>query len=71
MSFACAANILQNICLMSSCIALSAIAFGVHQQNVLNEGDLFSQGIVRERLCVLTVHKAKGLEMDNVVCYDR
>lgn len=42
----------------------------LHELMSFNEGDLFSQGIVRERLCVLTVHKAKGLEMDNVVCYD-
>lgn len=35
-----------------------------------NEGDLFSLGIIRERLNVMTVHKAKGLEMDHVIIYD-
>lgn len=35
-----------------------------------NEGDLFAQGVVRERLIVLTVHKAKGMEMDNVVIHN-
>lgn len=35
-----------------------------------NESDLFTRRIVRERLSVMTVHKAKGLEMDNVVLYD-
>lgn len=35
-----------------------------------NEGDLFAQGVVRERLIVLTIHKAKGMEMDNVIVFD-
>ena len=35
-----------------------------------NEADLFTNGIVDERLSVMTVHKAKGLEMDNVVVFD-
>ena len=35
-----------------------------------HESDLFSNGIVRERLSVMTVHKAKGLEADNVIVYD-
>ncbi len=35
-----------------------------------NEGDLFAQGLVRERLVVLTVHKAKGMEMDNIIIHD-
>lgn len=32
-----------------------------------NEADLFVNGIVREQISITTVHKAKGLEMDNVV----
>lgn len=32
-----------------------------------NESDLFVNGIVNERLSIMTIHKAKGLEMDNVI----
>lgn len=35
-----------------------------------NESDLFATGIVKERLSVMTVHKAKGLEADNVIIAD-
>ena len=35
-----------------------------------NESDLLANGIVSERLSVMTVHKAKGLEMDNVIVFD-
>lgn len=35
-----------------------------------NESDLLANGIVSERLSVMTVHKAKGLEMDNVIVLD-
>lgn len=35
-----------------------------------NESDLLANGIVSERLSVMTVHKAKGLEMDNVIMLD-
>lgn len=35
-----------------------------------NESDLFSNGIVDERLSIMTIHKAKGLEMDNVIVFD-
>lgn len=43
-----------------------------HLRNLLtyNEGDLYSLGIIRERLSIMTVHKAKGLEMDHVIVYD-
>lgn len=34
-----------------------------------NEGDLFTNGIIRENVSVMTVHKAKGLEMENVLVY--
>lgn len=39
----------------------------LHELLTYNEGDLFAQNIVRERLVVMTVHKAKGMEMDNVL----
>lgn len=35
-----------------------------------HESDLFACGIVRERLSIMTVHKAKGLEADNVILFD-
>lgn len=35
-----------------------------------NEGDLFANGIIRERLIVMTIHKAKGMEMDNVIVFN-
>lgn len=35
-----------------------------------HESDLFACGIVKERLSVMTVHKAKGLECENVIVLD-
>lgn len=35
-----------------------------------NEGDLYTNGIIDERLSIMTIHKAKGMEMDRVVVYD-
>lgn len=35
-----------------------------------SESDLFTNGIIREKVSVMTIHKAKGLEMDNVIIYD-
>ena len=35
-----------------------------------NESDLYTNGIINEQLSVMTIHKAKGLEMDNVIVYD-
>lgn len=35
-----------------------------------NEADFFANGIIREQISITTVHKAKGLEMDNVVVYN-
>lgn len=35
-----------------------------------HESDLFANGIVKERLSVMTVHKAKGLECENVIVLD-
>ncbi len=34
------------------------------------ESDLYFNGVVNERLSVMTIHKAKGLEMDNVILYN-
>ncbi len=35
-----------------------------------HESDLLSSGIIKEKLTVTTVHKAKGLECDNVIMHD-
>ncbi len=35
-----------------------------------HESDLFASGIVDEKISVMTVHKAKGLEADNVIVHD-
>lgn len=35
-----------------------------------NEGDFFANNIVDERIRVMTIHKAKGLESDAVIVYD-
>lgn len=45
------------------------ITRGLYELLTFNEGDMFSKGIVYERVSVMTVHKAKGLEMDNVVIF--
>ena len=38
--------------------------------NTLREADLCSASRIKERIYVSTVHKAKGLEFDNVIVYD-
>ncbi len=35
-----------------------------------NEGDFFANNIVEEKVRVMTIHKAKGLESDAVIVYD-
>ncbi len=42
----------------------------LHDMLCYTESDLLINGIATERLSVMTVHKAKGLEMDNVIIYD-
>lgn len=42
----------------------------IHDLTSFSESDLFAYGIVNERLSVMTIHKAKGLEADNVIVYD-
>lgn len=48
----------------------SQLAAHYHDLQTFNEGDMLANDIVRERVSVMTVHKAKGLEMDNVIVYD-
>ena len=38
--------------------------------NTLKEADFCNSRSIRERVYVTTVHKAKGLEFDNVIIYD-
>lgn len=42
---------------------------GLSELLTFNEGDLFTNGIINENTSVMTIHKAKGLEMDNVIIY--
>ena len=42
------------------------LAAHLHELSSFNEGDLYDRRLA-ERLSVMTVHKAKGLEMDNVI----
>lgn len=42
----------------------------IHDLTSFSESDLFAYGIVNERLSVMTIHKAKGLEADNVIVFD-
>lgn len=42
----------------------------IHDITAFSESDLFAYGIVNERLSVMTIHKAKGLEADNVILFD-
>ncbi|MCD8313544.1 MAG: UvrD-helicase domain-containing protein [Bacteroidales bacterium] len=42
----------------------------LHELRTFNEADLFQNGIIRERINVMTIHKAKGLEFDNVILFN-
>ncbi len=42
----------------------------LHEFRTFNEGDLYQNGILSERIHVMTIHKAKGLEFDNVILHD-
>ncbi|MDE6160933.1 MAG: ATP-binding domain-containing protein, partial [Muribaculaceae bacterium] len=45
------------------------LAAHLHELCCFNEGDIYDRGL-GGRLSVMTVHKAKGLEMDNVIVYN-
>jgi superfamily I DNA/RNA helicase len=42
----------------------------LRELHTFNEGDLYANGLIKDRLTVMTIHKAKGLEMDNVIVYN-
>lgn len=44
----------------------------IHLQELrtFNEGDFYHNGIINETVHIMTVHKAKGLEFDNVILQD-
>lgn len=48
------------------------VQLGAHLFDLLayHESDLYANGLIDERLSVTTIHKAKGLEADNVIFYD-
>lgn len=42
----------------------------LHEIRIFNEADLYQNDIVKERVHIMTIHKAKGLEFDNVLIYN-
>ncbi len=48
----------------------SQISNHVLEMSTLKESDLCTSDIVEEKILVTTVHKAKGLEFDNVIVFD-
>ncbi len=42
----------------------------LYEFRTFNEGDFFQNGVLDERMFIMTIHKAKGLEFDNVILYD-
>lgn len=42
----------------------------LYELRTFNEADLFQNGIIKERVHIMTIHKSKGLEFDNVFIPD-
>ena len=51
-------------------MAVTQLAGHLVEMNTLKEADLCGSSAVTERVFVSTVHKAKGLEFDNVLIFD-
>lgn len=55
---------------VEDCDLMTQISNHILELSTLKESDLCSADIVDERVFVTTVHKAKGLEFDNVIIFD-
>lgn len=42
----------------------------LYEFRTFNEADLYQNGIINERIHIMTIHKSKGLEFDNVLMYN-
>ena len=42
----------------------------LYEFRTFNEADLFQNKIINENIFIMTIHKAKGLEFDNVLLYN-
>lgn len=42
----------------------------LYEFRTFNEADLYQNGIIKERIHIMTIHKSKGLEFDNVLIYN-
>ena len=42
----------------------------VNEIATLKEADLCGSSVIHEKIFISTIHKAKGLEFDNVIVYD-
>ncbi len=51
-------------------VMLTQLADHLVEMNTLKEADLCGSSAVTERVFVSTIHKAKGLEFDNVIIFD-
>ena len=48
----------------------SQLTLHLHELTSYNESDLLQYGIVQEKVYVMTVHKAKGMQFDHVIVHD-
>jgi DNA helicase-2/ATP-dependent DNA helicase PcrA len=55
---------------LTECRLREQIYEHLRELHTFNEGDLYANGLIEDRLTVMTIHKAKGLEMDNVIVYN-
>lgn len=42
----------------------------LYEYRTFNEADLYQNGIISERIHIMTIHKSKGLEFDNTLVYN-